>query len=360
MVRTASIDQGALLDAVRAVSAAETPDEVGRVAIERIAALVPSTVVTLNEVDPAARRARLLSEPAPVPYPDMAIDVWAQIASEHPLIVHLERTGDGSARRISDFWTRDEFHRSVVYRELYGPMGIEHQMSITLPEPRPIIVGIALSRSTDDFDERDRAILNLLRPHLAQAWRHARAASHLRALLAASVDALTTDEAGLVLLGDAPGEVTPGALVQLYRFFGRPGRHDPFPARVEQWLGRERTRLAGDRPALATTLTAAADGQRLTLRYLPATELHREAILLRTTDGPTPSAPDLTALGLSSREVEVLQLAGSGDSNAALAQRLGLAPATVKKHLENIYAKLGVRTRGQAVALLRETFTTHR
>ncbi len=58
-----------------------------------------------------------------------------------------------------------------------------------------------------------------------------------------------------------------------------------------------------------------------------------------------PGSPDR----LSAREVEILSLIAGGLSNAAAGQRLFIAPSTVKKHLENIFGKLGARNRTQAV-----------
>jgi LuxR family transcriptional regulator, maltose regulon positive regulatory protein len=58
--------------------------------------------------------------------------------------------------------------------------------------------------------------------------------------------------------------------------------------------------------------------------------------------------------GLSEREIEVLQLIAAGSSNVEAARKLFVAPSTVKKHLENIYAKLRVGGRTQAVARARE------
>jgi DNA-binding CsgD family transcriptional regulator len=52
---------------------------------------------------------------------------------------------------------------------------------------------------------------------------------------------------------------------------------------------------------------------------------------------------------LTKREREVLDLVASGASNEAVAEALVVSPGTVKKHLDNIYAKLGVGTRAAAV-----------
>jgi len=57
---------------------------------------------------------------------------------------------------------------------------------------------------------------------------------------------------------------------------------------------------------------------------------------------------------LSEREIEVLNLIAEGCSNLEIATRLFLATGTVKKHVYNIFAKLGVKNRTLAVARARE------
>lgn len=51
---------------------------------------------------------------------------------------------------------------------------------------------------------------------------------------------------------------------------------------------------------------------------------------------------------LSEREREVLHWVAEGRSNARIADELGIRPGTVKRHLENLYAKLGVEGRREA------------
>ncbi|MBK8910386.1 MAG: tetratricopeptide repeat protein [Chlorobi bacterium] len=57
---------------------------------------------------------------------------------------------------------------------------------------------------------------------------------------------------------------------------------------------------------------------------------------------------------LSQREIEVLQLVARGNSNREIAERLFVAPGTVKRHIHNIHEKLGVDTRTRAIAKARE------
>jgi DNA-binding NarL/FixJ family response regulator len=62
---------------------------------------------------------------------------------------------------------------------------------------------------------------------------------------------------------------------------------------------------------------------------------------------------------LSAREMEVLLLAARGLSNARIASALYLSEATVKRHLANVYEKMGVGSRAEAarVALLKDWIT---
>ena len=73
---------------------------------------------------------------------------------------------------------------------------------------------------------------------------------------------------------------------------------------------------------------------------------------------PESTPPPLRSLrhreGLSEREIEVLRLIASGASNQEAGRKLFIAASTVKKHLENIYAKLAVGGRVEAIARARE------
>ncbi|MET4921959.1 response regulator transcription factor [Streptomyces sp. PSRA5] len=67
--------------------------------------------------------------------------------------------------------------------------------------------------------------------------------------------------------------------------------------------------------------------------------------------GAVPVVPEREAVpdGLTARETEVLSLVAEGLSNHEIARRLHIGAATVKTHINNIFAKSGVRDRAQAV-----------
>lgn len=67
------------------------------------------------------------------------------------------------------------------------------------------------------------------------------------------------------------------------------------------------------------------------------------------------AAPDLPgASGLTNREIEVLRLIATGATNREVADALVISEGTVKNHLSNIFSRLGLRDRTQAVMYARE------
>lgn len=352
MVRLYERELSQVLQVVRDVGRAGSRDEFLRCTLVGVCRLVPCLVATANEVDPVAGRVAYVSEPASFPIPEGGPALLGELAGGHPLIRHISETGDGSARRISDFWSREEFHASRLYRELYRPMGVEYQMSVTLPAPAPLVLGLVVNRGDRDFDERERALLNAVRPHLAQAWRNAAEQERLRGLVDAASGLASARGWGVVVLWDPPAELTPGVLVTLYRYFGRPSRTSPLPARVQRWVSGQASRLNAGAPLeLQRPLSTEVDGRRLVLRYLPAQGAHPGAIMVRE-ERPGAQPRDLEQLGLTTREAEIVRLVTLGQSNAAIAEQLHVSPGTVKKHLDNVYGKLGVRGRGALTAFV--------
>jgi DNA-binding CsgD family transcriptional regulator len=62
----------------------------------------------------------------------------------------------------------------------------------------------------------------------------------------------------------------------------------------------------------------------------------------------------MVSLGISDREFEVLELLAAGRSNKEISAKLNVSPNTVKTHVANLYGKLEVRRRTEAILRARE------
>jgi DNA-binding NarL/FixJ family response regulator len=69
---------------------------------------------------------------------------------------------------------------------------------------------------------------------------------------------------------------------------------------------------------------------------------------------PRPVADPAMFPELTERELEVLELVAQGRSNAEITSGLGISPKTVRNHVSNIFAKLQVRDRAEAIVRARE------
>ena len=84
-----------------------------------------------------------------------------------------------------------------------------------------------------------------------------------------------------------------------------------------------------------------------------------ETVVVREVFVPAPSSFTLDdarreALGITPRELEILELIAAGLSNKEIAQRVNVSENTVKTHSSRVFDKLGARRRTQAVQLGKE------
>jgi DNA-binding NarL/FixJ family response regulator len=100
-----------------------------------------------------------------------------------------------------------------------------------------------------------------------------------------------------------------------------------------------------DAEAIARALHAAAAGQS-TVDGEVQRRLIEAATRGRPASGPTAELVE----GLTTREIEVLRLIAAGLSNTEIARRLVVSEATVKTHVNHVFAKANLRDRAQAVA----------
>jgi DNA-binding CsgD family transcriptional regulator len=80
------------------------------------------------------------------------------------------------------------------------------------------------------------------------------------------------------------------------------------------------------------------------------TVIVEKEILVTPPEEFTINQTELKKLNLNNREYEVLQLLAKGHSNAEIASNLFLSISTVKTHISNLYFKMGVKSRTQAIA----------
>jgi DNA-binding CsgD family transcriptional regulator len=257
-----------------------------------------------------------------IPFPD---PLWDAAAKEHPVRIAQTR-GYVGALKVSDFLSRGELRRSPLY-EWFQLYGVEHTMEIRLPHSRWRPRTFHFDRfGGRDFSERDRLVLDTLLPHLTRLWREARTRRLLRAALAELNRTPDNGSQGVVLLDGAGGVdfASRTAKGLLYGFFSAKWRRH-LPPEIEDWLQSDS----------AEPLLRRRDGRLLVI------ERDRQTLLLRE---------ERIGVQLTSREQEVLAWVARGKTNGEIAELLWLAPSTVRKHLENVYGKLGVNTRTAAVS----------
>ena len=128
------------------------------------------------------------------------------------------------------------------------------------------------------------------------------------------------------------------------------GTNDEFvlPSPMLQWLEQAQKGKAGSKtPAIASF----PENEQLRLQYMGKLGPNEFLLRLAKDSGTNMPAEFSSELGLTTREGEVLSWLSKGKTNRDIAQILGLSPRTVDKHLEQIYAKLGVENRTAAAAI---------
>jgi DNA-binding CsgD family transcriptional regulator len=324
--RLSDRDYRAALDFVGEAHDAQDRGEFRAVVLPGFRRLVGCEWASYNEVAGTTPLAGLV-EPE---LPRWAVDAWELHGGENPLLRRYLRTRDGRAVRFSDVTTLPQLRRMPIFTDFYQPLGIERQIAFVLPSTPELTVAVALCRGGRDFDERDRQLLELTRPHLIQAYRAAEIRERLVATIAGLRSGLDADGGALVVLADD----------DTIRFAST-GAHEL----SERLLGA--TLVEGHPvPAVMAERTGAGDGSLLVRRL----KTDDGAVLLLGEAGRELSVDRLRRLGLTPREAEVLGALAEGGETETVAAKLGISARTVAKHVQQINAKLGVRNRAQAIA----------
>ena len=291
--------------------------------------VIPADFISFCELDHARRIEVTCSDcsaqPAEDPGTPLPPEFW-DICWNSPLSVHRRRTGERGPIKLSDLLTRRELHRHAVYADWYRDWEIEDELIVDLRDSTIHTRKFLFDSTGRDFSERDRRVASLFQPHLATAYRNAAK----RRLVAGALAATEAANEPIVLLGPG-GEAeyfSPAAHDLIEAYFGSNGR---LPAALADW----------HRSGASAPFVASSNGRRLIVELAgrPDTLILRE-------EQDSPAAP------LTPRERDVVLLAATGKTNKQIAQDLWVTPATVKKHLEHVYEKLGVQSRTAAAAKL--------
>jgi DNA-binding CsgD family transcriptional regulator len=298
------------LDAAGTWHETETVSELAVVATASLHRLIGADGVGWNEVDLGGKTVRAVTSPVDYFAPEHA-EALDRLVHQHPIVQHVAATHDTSARLISEFVSTRQFHRLELYADFFRPLGAEDLLAVIV-QASPVIIGVAFTRPARTFTGRDRALLDLLRPHLAAAYANVAARETLargldgRLVVRLARDGSIAEHNALLAawFGETPRQLEPG----LYE-------RDAATLRVR--------RIDGDPPVLV---------------------LHERRF--------TPDPRRARDLGLTTREAEIVALAGRGLTDEEISRELFVSVRTVAKHLQHAYEKLGVHSRTDAAALL--------
>ena len=265
----------------------------------------------------------------------------AEYAWEEPhAFAALARRRQQTAR-LSDLSGRD-LARSRRYHHIWRPLGLDRELRVLFPDAGSWWGAAGLVRAGQDFTARETEFLAAVAPAVGGATRLAVRAEAIRA---------GTGRPAIVVLGDdgrlrgmTPAardwrdgveELTPGRFLVMMRVLAQAARTSPSGG----CHGRLRDARGRWAQLEASPLIGSAQGQI--------------AITIEPTSGERLVVLLLAAYGLSAREREVSRQVLAGHSTTEIADRLVISPHTVQDHLKSVFAKTGVRSRGELIARLR-------
>ncbi len=276
---------------------------------------------------------------------------WAQDPTQHETARLRRRPCVALADRLVE---RQRLRQSRAYLEFYRPCEIEHLCCVFLTgaahgSPGMTNVFLARGPKQEPYQDRELSLLEDVVPILSAAVERLRrvpspGALHgeqalldwgrRQPLLALSLDGRLdwVSPAACALLGEAVPARLPGSLTaRLERLRTNVGERWGVPASPAHW------RLPDGR-LLRVDLSPTSDGDARA----------RVIALLSPVAPPSPRRGD-RGHTLSPSERHVMECLAAGSSTTEIASILSRSPATVRTHLRNIFAKLRVRSRTEAV-----------
>jgi len=318
--------------------------------------LIPGGIYGYNETNLARRRFEVLADPTfDARVGPLGTEHLARLLRHHPMILH-NRNSDQGALKMSDLLSQRQFHRLELYDVVYRPARVEYLMTGGFEASSDgDIVTVAFGREDIDFSEEERELLNLLRPHLQQAYANADAMTTFQSQLEGREQAL--EEAvntAVVVVHDLKIKHASRLAIRWLLSFFRDGMapDDSLPDLLRRWVRFRQASLSGQQSESkpCSPLTVESDGERLNIRILE-TSRDGEVVLMLTREVGRDRPESLQRLGLAPREAEVLFWVSKGKTSREIAAILSITRKTVDKHVERIHRKLGAETRTAAAAI---------
>jgi hypothetical protein len=247
--------------------------------------LVPSDWYSYNEVDllhPANTLAILKPEASALF--QRLFPRFQELVHQHPLITRQLQSPDFAVHKISDFLRPGRLSPAGIVSGCLPALGVEYQIAATIRTEPERVTAFALSRRQNDYTERDRAILEMLRPHLVVAFNNLALAHENMAIQDTTTLALNelasatiiVNSQGRILYHTGPGLQWIGA--------ASPG---VLPAKISGWLNPPAARRARRVMHLASAVG------EIQIRAVPTSSPER-LLLVLTRENARPLPPAST------------------------------------------------------------------
>lgn len=167
MTRISERDLKAAFDLVYDAASLDGKEPFPREFLARLATLVPADAIVGYHEVVIGRPCRTV-ESVDIPEEGIpeSIQQVARCFGRQDPVRHSVGVGSARALKLSDFLTRSAKRKLEFYWEVWRPLGIEDSIRLWLPAPAGRARMLYLERSAPNFTERERSILELLRPSL--------------------------------------------------------------------------------------------------------------------------------------------------------------------------------------------------
>ncbi len=166
-----STDLKAVLDCLGAISEATAADRAfARHGVASLRRLIPSELTTLSICGLDTGHRRVASD-VPAVVSRSQAEAFDRHFHEHPLVRDHGRNAAAVTRRISDLLPAARFRETPLFNDYYREIGIDHTMAAPIHVHRQFLVSFVFNRSGRDFSDRERARLEVVRPHLGNLYR---------------------------------------------------------------------------------------------------------------------------------------------------------------------------------------------